>query len=244
VVSEYSYNGWPASSNKAAINIVPFGDPYGLPFPGGVRDGDVKKVLGYVCTQLHYRVEKCVSGWDWGYSYRANVNNPSTLSCHASGTAVDYNAPNHPNGVYGTWTAEQKATVYDILAEVGGAVQWGEDYTGTIDGMHFEIIVDADYLAEIAASLPDGVDPAPAPEPEDIPMSLSILRGPDGVDYGYTEDMSFFMRIPTEAYYNNLAYCGIIQTPHGQGLASEQNIVDWLRDEVGKAGGRVYMNAE
>ena len=34
----------------------------------------------------------------WGYEFRANVNNPSQLSCHASGTAIDYNANRHPNG--------------------------------------------------------------------------------------------------------------------------------------------------
>jgi len=164
-MAEYSYNGWPASPDKKAINIVTFGDAYGVPFPGGVRDGDVKTVLGYVCIQLHQRVEACISGWDWGYQYRANVNNPNTLSCHASGTAIDYNAPLHPNGASGTFTAEQRATIYDILAEVQGAVQWGGDYTGTKDEMHFEIIVDAATLARVAAQLPsDGTD-------DDMPLS-------------------------------------------------------------------------
>lgn len=154
-----SYNGWPCSSNPADIDVQSFGDPYGLPFPGGVRGGDVATVLGYVATQLHYRVEPCVSGWDWGYEYRDNVNNPGNLSCHASATAIDYNAPNHANNNsdrYDGFNDAQVGTIYAILDEVQGAVQWGGDYTGTYDPMHFEIIVDADTLARVAANLPAG----------------------------------------------------------------------------------------
>lgn len=149
-----SYNGWPASDSPAAIGVAKFGDAKGFPFPGGVKSGDVFTVLGYVCTQLHYRVEPCTNGWCWGYSYRANVNNPSTLSCHASATAIDWNAPDHPNGARNTFTSKQVGVIRQILAEVKGAVQWGGDYTGTVDEMHFEIIVSAAALAPIAASLP------------------------------------------------------------------------------------------
>lgn len=151
-----SYNGWEASPDKDAIGIAPFGDNAGYPFPGGVRSGDVATVLGYVATQLHLRVEPAIDGSLWGYDYRANVNNPSTLSCHSSGTAIDWNAVDHANGAHGTWTDAQVGEVRRILDEVQGAVQWGEDYTGTIDGMHFEIIVDAGTLAQVAASLPGG----------------------------------------------------------------------------------------
>lgn len=159
-----SYNGWPASDNKADIDIQPFGDAVGLPFPGGVKGGDVTTVLAYVATNLHYRVEPCVAGWDWGYSYKANVNNPSQLSCHASGTAIDWNAPDHPNGSAGTFTDDQVGTIYAILNEVQGAVDWLEGY----DEMHFEIAVNAADLAVVAASLPaaGGGTPAPEPTPE------------------------------------------------------------------------------
>jgi hypothetical protein len=149
MASGTSYNGWPASDNKAEINVQPFGDAVGLPFPGGVKGGDVTTVLGYVAIQLHERVEPCVAGWDWGHSYKQNVNNPLQLSCHASGTAIDYNAPNHPNGSSGTFSDAQRGTIYAILNEVQGAVDWLEGY----DEMHFEITVSAAELAPIAASL-------------------------------------------------------------------------------------------
>lgn len=148
-----SYNGWPCNSDPNAIDIVPFGAGP-ISFPQGMRAGDVSTVLGYVFRQIHERVEACVPGWNWGYSYKENANNPGSLSCHASGTAGDYNAPNHGNGATGTWSSAQVAEIRKILDEVGGAVQWGEDYTGTVDGMHFEIIVDAAALARVAADLP------------------------------------------------------------------------------------------
>lgn len=195
-----SYNGWPASDDPQAINVQPFGDAVGLPFPGGVRGGDVATVLGYVMTQLHERVEPCVAGWDWGYSYRANVNNPNTLSCHASATACDYNAPNHPNGVHGTWTDDQIVTVREILAEVQGAVQWGEDYTGTVDGMHFEIIVSATTLAAVAASLPaSGPAPTPDPDLEDLDMyQLVEADGGNGAVFAYAPGR--FIHVPDPSH--------------------------------------------
>jgi hypothetical protein len=152
MASGTSYNGWPASDDRNAINVEPFGDAVGFPFPGGVRADDVTTVLGYVATQLHNRVEPCVSGWCWGYTYKQNVNNPSQLSCHASGTAIDWCAPLHPNGSSGTFTDAQVGTIYAILDEVSGAVNWLEGY----DEMHFEICVDAAALADIAAQLPAG----------------------------------------------------------------------------------------
>jgi hypothetical protein len=157
-----SYNGWPASPDKSEIGIVKFGDAQGFPFPGGVKSGDVFTVLGYVATQLHNRVEPCVNGWCWGYTYKQNVNNPSQLSCHASGTAIDWNAPDHPNGSSNTFTDPQVSTIYDILAEVRGAVSWLQGH----DEMHFEIAVSAGELSEIAASLP-GTGPVPIPPPPD-----------------------------------------------------------------------------
>lgn len=152
MASGTSYNGWPGNSDPKAIGVGPFGDAAGYPFPGGVKQGDVATVLGYVATQLHYRVEPCVNGWCWGYSWKQNVNNPSQLSCHASGTAIDWCAPDHPNGSSGTFSDEQVGEIYAILDECQGAVSWLEGY----DEMHFEIQVSAAELAGVAASLPAG----------------------------------------------------------------------------------------
>lgn len=81
------------------------------------------------------------------------------------------------------------------------------------------------------------------PEPEDGIMPLSVMRTA-GVDYGYADDMSLFVRIPTESFYFNLEYLGIVDVPHGQAQPVEQNIVDWLRGQVASSGGRVYEPAQ
>jgi hypothetical protein len=139
-----SYNGWPASTDPTRINVKPFAVA-GVSFPGGVRGGDVAIVLGHVALQFHKRVERLASPGCWGYSYRLN-RNANNLSCHSSGTAIDCNAPKHPNGVEAsrTFSRAQIAEVHQILAEIPELVEvvhWGGDWHAplTPDPMHFEI---------------------------------------------------------------------------------------------------------
>jgi hypothetical protein len=171
-----SYNGWPASTDPAAIGITHLDMP-GRPnaFPPGVKGGDVATVLGYVALQLHKRVEPMGDGC-WGYSYRKN-RNANNLSCHASGTAIDYNAPKHPNGKHGTWTAAQAAEVRRILAECGGVVKWGEDFHGTVDGMHFEIHGTPAQVAAVAVRLRDTHAATPT-KPASKPASRAAIAIP------------------------------------------------------------------
>jgi hypothetical protein len=233
-MGETSYNGWPASPDKAAIDIQPFGDRYGYPFPGGVRGGDVNTVLGYVAMQLHQRVEPAISGWLWGYTYRANVNNPSVLSCHASGTAFDFNAPNHPNSASGTFTNAQVGEIYAILSECRGAVQWGGDYTGTPDEMHFEIIVSAAALAPIAAGLPSSGAPVP-PESEDDEMTMMIVQRADGVDYAHNPRR--LITITDPGMYNLLLSNRWIDVPHGEAEPVNRDLIEWTAGQVLAGGG-------
>lgn len=152
-----SYNGWTAHSDKNAIGVVQH--PV---YSGGLKAGDVTTVLLYVDAQMEARVEKRIPAHCWGYAYKANANNPSQLSNHASGTAIDRNAPEHPNGKGGTFSAAQVKQIEAILAECGGAVKWLKGY----DEMHFDIAVDAKTLAPIAARLagkPPAVTTPPPP---------------------------------------------------------------------------------
>lgn len=134
---ETSYNGWPASPDGNAIDIVDL-VVNGTSFPGGCHGGDVHTVFAYLVAQFHARVEPLHPGWCWGYEYRQN-RNANNLSCHASGTAIDFNAPSHPNGAAGTYSAEQVRAIREIQAELMGVVYWGGDFSGTKDEMHFEI---------------------------------------------------------------------------------------------------------
>ncbi len=148
-----SYNGWPASTNAAAIGIDKGARARGstIAFPPGVKGGDVEVVLMYVAGELHRRVEPAGEGC-WGYNYRKN-RNANNLSCHASGTAFDWNAPKHPNGKGGTFSPAKVKVIRAILAEVGGVVKWGGDFGGTKDEMHFEIHGDAAAVKKVADHL-------------------------------------------------------------------------------------------
>jgi hypothetical protein len=142
-----SYNGWPASTLPVEIHVEPF-VVAGVTFPHGVRRGDVATVLGHVMQQFHDRVEPLVSPGCWGYDYRPDKNDPTKLSCHASATAVDANAPQHPNGIEAAhnFTRAQIDEIHTILAEIpelDEVVHWGGDWHYadglTPDPMHFEI---------------------------------------------------------------------------------------------------------
>jgi hypothetical protein len=122
------------------------------------------------------------------------VNNPSSLSCHASGTAIDYNAVDHPNGSSGTFTDAQVAEIYAILAEAQGAVDWLYGY----DEMHFEICVNASDLAYVAAILGDAAPPTtppPAGGAPVFPLPPGYYYGPKN---GPTESISGMYNEPPE----------------------------------------------
>ena len=155
-----SYNGWQASESRSSIGVRPF-TVEGVEFPSGVKAGDVATVLAYVAVQIHRRVEKLTAGTCWGYAYRKN-RNANNLSCHSSGTAIDVNAPRHPNGKRGTFKADQVRTIRAILAEVAPVVRWGGDFSGTPDEMHFEIVGNAQQVARVAAAIRAKARRAPA----------------------------------------------------------------------------------
>jgi hypothetical protein len=135
-----SYNGWYAAPDLPIRPLEVAGESF---VPGVLDDDDVYTVLRYVAQQMHERVEPIVrDDWhqmdDWGFSFRPSTGDPDALSCHASATAVDYNATRHPYGVHGTWSPGQIREVHEILDEVDNVVAWGEDWN-LPDGMHLEI---------------------------------------------------------------------------------------------------------
>lgn len=167
-----SYNGFKASPNPADFGGLDnsFVPGTSIQLRPGVRRGDVATVLFYVAAQLDARVEDgdlYEPGDEWGYSYRPSKNSAALLSCHAGGTAFDWNSTRHVNGKRGTWTAAQVAGIRQILAEVEGTVYWGGDAwgDGTPDEMHFEITTGTtlEKLAEVAAKIRAGLKPPKPP---------------------------------------------------------------------------------
>jgi hypothetical protein len=136
-----SYNGWPASPNLKTRVIEPV---------KGVRlriadNQNLADIFTYLVQQFHRRVDDVTKPHpadDWGFAYRANVNNPNSLSNHSSGTAIDLDATENPNGVPTSrvMTPRQIAEVHEILDELDGVIRWGGDYQNTPDAMHFEVL--------------------------------------------------------------------------------------------------------
>jgi hypothetical protein len=133
-----SQNGWPVvGTDKITDRAV-----LGVEFPNGWLRGDVDVVFTYLIGRLHREVEPIDNGGCWGYFVK-NIEGSSSISNHASGTAIDYNAPAHPMGSRNTYSAADRTRIHKILDDLGGVVRWGGDYSGRPDDIHFEIDDDA-----------------------------------------------------------------------------------------------------
>lgn len=150
---ETSQNGWPVlhrPTSKIATYTVN-GTDQRLP----VRVGDVATVLLYVAERWHNEVEPLHTGWCWGYADRTIRGSTTTASNHASGTAIDINAPAHPMGVATakTMTAKQIAAARKIVKDCDGVMRWGGDYVNRPDAMHWEIVKGSAAVSALAKKI-------------------------------------------------------------------------------------------
>jgi hypothetical protein len=156
-----SQNGWTVLEHAPPASTVP-----GTDVRLTIRPGNVATVLVELARRFHEEVERITGGVrdDWGWAYRPVRGQTTGFSNHASATAIDLNATKHPRGVHNTFTAAQKRAVRRILAATRDpktgkeVVRWGEDYTTTIDGMHFEINADAAAVARVATRIKEAED--------------------------------------------------------------------------------------
>jgi hypothetical protein len=168
-----SQNGWTVLESAPAAVTVP-----GTDVRLTIRPGDVAVVLLEVARRFHDEVEPIDRGIrdDWGWAYRPIRGKNSGFSNHASATAIDLNATQHPRGVRNTFTPAQERAVRRILAATRDertgreVVRWGEDYQSTVDGMHFEINADAAAVARVANRIKE--------EDEDMKATDKIRLGP------------------------------------------------------------------
>jgi hypothetical protein len=198
MVTLTSQNGYSANDRSVIASLLVPGTTRRL----AVRAGDVSVVLLDLAAWIHAHVRPIDVGVldDWGYAERTIRGSSTTLSNHASGTAIDLDALLHPLGVAGTWTAAEKAAIHGRLAYYEGVVRWGEDYTGRLDGMHFEINAGAAAVRRIAdkvralgyaatpAARPSAPLPSPVPrqrpEDPDLMTPIDITINPDGTFRG------------------------------------------------------------
>jgi hypothetical protein len=182
-VTARSQNAWSANDRSCIASYQ---------LPGGkiaLRKGDVSVVLLWVANRFHETVEPLRWPGNWGYAERAIRGSSTTLSNHASGTAIDLNAPAHPLGKRGTFPALDVRAVRAILDFCEGTVRWGGDYTGRADEMHFEINAGAAAVRRIADKIrniqnrpvvvvPAKTPPLPVPR-EGSSMTALIKSQPD-----------------------------------------------------------------
>lgn len=156
-----------------------------------LRKGDVSVLLLDILAWIHLNIEPLDVGVadDWGYAERTIRGSSTTLSNHASGTAADANATQHPLGVRGTWTAKERNLINARLALYEGCIRWGDNYDvpalggvagSRVDGMHFEINRGAADCKRVADKIragqlagPTAPTPVPRPRvPEDDAMYI------------------------------------------------------------------------
>lgn len=151
-----SQNGWPVRTSSADLTPLPW-------VTGRVVPGDVYAVFDYLCRRFDREVENIDPKSSWGYAYRAVRGQTSGFSNHASGTAIDLNAPRHPLGRSGTFTLAQATAIRRILADLDGVIRWGGNYSGRKDEMHFEINASAADVKRAAQKVSAPMTPPKPP---------------------------------------------------------------------------------
>jgi hypothetical protein len=169
-----SQNGWKAN-DRSVITVIDI--------PGGrlaVHVGGVAVIFQHLANRYHNEVEALIWPGCWGYAER-DVRGSTDISNHASGTAIDLNAPLHPLGTnpYSNYSQAQIDAIHNIVNFYEGIIRWGGDYVGRKDGMHFEIndgITEAqvDRIAAKCGGTP--VPPAPPAPPAPAPPSDQVRQ--------------------------------------------------------------------
>lgn len=146
-----SYNGWPASKEPAEIGIKSYVVP-GTKIKLRCAEAVAPLLIGFA-AEFHALIEPINEGGldDWGYAFRMVRGSTDRLSCHASGTAIDLNATQHPLGAIGTFPADKVPMIRALAKKYGLA--WGGDYRNRKDEMHFEINVNAEKAAKLITKL-------------------------------------------------------------------------------------------
>jgi hypothetical protein len=109
--------------------------------------------LAAFAAEFHELIEPIDEGTfdDWGYAYRMVRGNPTKLSCHSSGTAIDLNATKHPLGKAGTFPAEKIPMIRALAKKYG--LKWGGDFKTRPDDMHFEVEVNPTKAKDLITKL-------------------------------------------------------------------------------------------
>lgn len=173
----FSQNGWTANNRSLTKQWT---------IPGTIRkitleSGDAGYLLCDFAAWFDKNVEDIEAGQldDWGYAERT-VRDGTDLSNHASGTAIDLNAPKHALGAVNTFTPAQATAIRNKLKNYAGVIRWGGDYIGRKDEMHFEINASSATVKRIADKIRGGGTPAPTERKNNVVTDYEIPAGNGG----------------------------------------------------------------
>lgn len=152
-----SQNGWTCPGRSVIATYTVPGTTLRIP----LRKGDVSVILLDFLARYHREVESLYHNPQdlWGYADRTVRGSSTTVSNHASGTAADHRAVDHPLGKRGTFTAAEVHALNRILAFYEGVLRHGKDYTGRADEMHVEINAGAAAVKRVADKVRSGAQP-------------------------------------------------------------------------------------
>lgn len=169
-----SQNGWSAPGRSVIATYTVPGTTLKIP----LRKGDVSVVLLEYLRRYHLEVESLYNQPQdlWGYADRLVRGSTTSVSNHASGTAVDARAVKNGLGMRGTFTAAQGHALDRLLAYFEGVLRHGRSYSRP-DPMHAEINSGAAAVKRIADKIRAGVAPTiPAVPPSPVEFSVSLTK--------------------------------------------------------------------
>lgn len=195
-MAELSYNSWPtiyrledgkktADYTSTKLEKISIGG-----YSVSVARGSVATIFTYIGTRYGLEVEP-INSPVWGYEYRKTTGGQS-MSCHASGTAIDINAPLHPWQTSATenMTQAQIDACNRIVDSCEGVVQWLKDF----DPMHWQIVGSYEQAANLAERITNGTVTIPS-------LRLDKVRYWPTINIGSTNGMVRKLQLFLNAWY-------------------------------------------
>src|ERR1043166_3966227 len=169
-----------------AANLVTFAFPWRIKgsAQGGRIHRKVKPSLDRVLAAIWDQVGReqtaiaahHLDEFGGSYVFRVNRNDPSRLSNHARGIAIDLAPEENPNRQ--AWVEDATHLPrFVIEAFKAEGWRWGGDFSTTKDAMHFEAVFDQHHDQPPVPAPKPGPMPAPAPPPIHLPPIGDDLIG-------------------------------------------------------------------
>jgi hypothetical protein len=170
-MSGHSQNGYAVDAALIAKYTVP-----GTAVKLNLRKGDSSVVLLHFAAWWNKHVSPLKQAQCGGYNDR-NIAGTGVKSNHASGTAIDLNWSEFPEGRVRT-TAAQRSAIRAQLKYYGGVLRWGGDYSD-VDEMHTEINKAPAAVTAVADKIRKDAQPMRTATTQSITVQVPLLKQGD-----------------------------------------------------------------